>query len=275
MSRRDTIIIAVLVNAGLLIVLFASALKSHAPGEDFAAAPTLQEVREIRESSEFHPKKEATAIGGDEVDRALSQFTQNAVAANAQNTPSATLETSGAPAHTSATAAVPTLGHTSFAEDLKPIPAPEAPPVAVAENPGVHTLMAPVAPQSGPSTTFTEIKVKKGDVLEKIARHHHTTVAEIMKANKLTTTNLRIGQVLKIPVKSIRKAENLAISFSGQSTPAQSGDGVGKFYTIVKGDNPWTIAVKNHLRVEDLLKLNNMSEDQARRLKPGDRIRIQ
>jgi hypothetical protein len=37
MSRRDTIIVAVLINAGLLIVLFASALKSNSPREESIA----------------------------------------------------------------------------------------------------------------------------------------------------------------------------------------------------------------------------------------------
>ena len=92
-----------------------------------------------------------------------------------------------------------------------------------------------------------------------------------MKANKLTNSNLRIGQVLKIPNKSIKKAEPSTVVFSPQ-TPTNDG---AKYYTVKKGDNPWTIAVKNHLKVEDLLKLNNMTEEQARRLKPGDQLRIQ
>ena len=114
------------------------------------------------------------------------------------------------------------------------------------------------------------MKVKKGDVLEKIARHHHTTVAEIMKANKLTSSNLRIGQALKIPNKAIKKAEPSSTVFSPQNS---TEEGV-VYYTVKKGDSPWTIAVKNHLKVEDLLKLNKMSEEQARRLKPGDQLRI-
>ena len=88
-----------------------------------------------------------------------------------------------------------------------------------------------------------------------------------MKANKLSSTNLRIGQVLKIPNKSIRKADVSTIS-SAKSDAAPS------YYVVKKGDNPWTIAMKNHVKVEDLLKLNNMSEDQARLLRPGDKIRI-
>ena len=115
-------------------------------------------------------------------------------------------------------------------------------------------------------------------MLEKIARYHHTTVAEIMKANKLTSSNLRIGQVLKIPNKAIHKAEASPIAYTHPALAAAVNSVVSdtgtKYYVVKKGDNPWTIAVKNHLKVEDLLKLNNMNEDQARRLKPGDQLRI-
>jgi LysM repeat protein len=231
MSRRDTIIIAVLVNAGLLIVLFASALKSDAPKDEFATAP----ISIPQQTPDFAVKKEVAPLPIDEVDQALTQFVQ-------------------------ITPAPEPIIFPNFADDLKAIATVETPQAPVAQ-----TLVAPIAPSIKPVSEFTEIKVKKGDVLEKIARYHHTTVAEIMKANKLTNSNLKIGQVLKIPNKSIKKAESSPIVFSEGA----------KYYTVKKGDNPWTIAVKNHLKVEDLLKLNSMTEEQARRLKPGDQLRIQ
>ena len=96
-----------------------------------------------------------------------------------------------------------------------------------------------------------------------------------MKVNKLTNTQLRIGQSLKIPNKTMTKAETSTIAYSEPAvTNPVSTDGA-KYYTVKKGDSPWTIAIKNHIKVEDLLKLNSMSEDQARRLKPGDQLRIQ
>lgn len=48
-----------------------------------------------------------------------------------------------------------------------------------------------------------------------------------------------------------------------------------KYYTVKNGDNPWTIAVKNHMKVDELLKLNHLDADKAKRLKPGDQLRIQ
>jgi len=42
-------------------------------------------------------------------------------------------------------------------------------------------------------------KVKAGDSLEKIARHHHTSVEAIKQANHLQTDRIAIGQELTIP----------------------------------------------------------------------------
>jgi len=98
----------------------------------------------------------------------------------------------------------------------------------------------------------TQVAVKKGDNLDKIAKANHCSVSEIMKCNNLSHTVLQIGQVLKIPSK-------------GQSVQAASGG--EKFYTVKQGDNPWTIAVKNQIKVEELLRLNNLNEEKARRLR--------
>jgi peptidoglycan DL-endopeptidase LytF len=125
---------------------------------------------------------------------------------------------------------------------------------------------APTAP--APTPAMIEVRVKKGDALEKIARAHHTTVVDIMKLNQLSSTRLSIGQVLKIqPGQS--KVEN-------PTAPASNpNEATSKYYTVRSGDNPWTIAVKNHMKLDDLLKLNGLNEEKARRLKPGDQIRIQ
>ncbi len=47
-----------------------------------------------------------------------------------------------------------------------------------------------------------------------------------------------------------------------------------KYYIVKHGDNPWTIAVKNKIKVEELLRLNNLDESKAKKLKPGDQLRI-
>jgi len=107
---------------------------------------------------------------------------------------------------------------------------------------------------------YAEVAIKKGDMLEKIARQYHTTVNEIMRLNGLQTSHLRIGQVLKIP------STNNALNPSPVLEIA--------YYIVKEGDNPSTIAKKNHIKLENLLKLNEMSEEKARKLQPGDKLRI-
>ncbi len=227
MNRRDTIIVAALVNAGLLIVMFVSALKDHENEGQIASAAPASNLMSSERVAISEPKK----IIGDEVDAALKQYMQQ----DPLQPPVAIAVNAPAP---------------SFTEEAVVIAAPVAPQE-------VHVVEA--------TSGIVEVKVKKGDVLEKLARQHHSSVSEIMKANHLSSTQLKIGQVLKIP--SVSHAP--AVKVDNQETETTS-----KFYTVKPGDSPWTIAVKNHMKVEELLKLNSMSEDKAKRLKPGDQIRI-
>jgi len=242
MSRRDTIIIAVLINAGLLIVLFASALKSTSSEEKVASAI----LEESSKTSELPVKKvETGSAPAEEVDLVLRQYAA-ARASGTQSSPVSSQEPAAASA-------------LNFAQDLQAISLPEQ--VATSSA-------APPAETDAPR--IIEVTVKKGDVLEKIARHHRTSVEEIMKLNNLATTRLKIGQVLKVSPDSKKKAAST--STAKTENPSASAP---KYYTVKKGDNPWTIAAKNHMKVEDLLKLNNLTSEKARQLKPGDKLRIQ
>lgn len=225
MSRRDTIVIAVLINAGLLVVLFSTALKSNR-GDEIAVTAPYHETPISTPVTEMPIKPEVVVANSpqDEVDQLLRQFA-----------PPSTSESGPVAMYT------PEPNKSDFVQDLHAVTTP--------------TPSAPVA------TAATEVTVKKGDVLEKIARTHHTTVDEIMRSNHLTTTRLKIGQVLKI--QSTKKG-----------VVPEAVDASHKYYTVKNGDNPWTIAVKNHMKVEELLKLNNLDADKARRLKPGDQLRI-
>jgi peptidoglycan endopeptidase LytF len=227
MSRRDTIIIAVLLNAGLLIVLFATSLKSdvqEVQPQTLAIAPM--------EAAKAEPVSAHSGV--DEVDQALKQYVPIAATTESKQ---------------------------SFAADLQSIGTLESKPL---QTPSENTplLTSVPAPVAEAEPTYREVKVKKGDVLERIARQNRVSVEDLMKANHLGSTRLKIGQVLKIPSKQ-----------KSVPTPAAES-GEGKFYIVKHGDNPWTIAVKNHMKVEDLLQLNNLDEQQAKRLKPGDKLKI-
>ena len=86
--------------------------------------------------------------------------------------------------------------------------------------------------------------VKKGDSLYGIANLYNTTVSEIKGLNNLTTNNLSIGQVLKIPVK-----EEVDTSVSDD------------VYVVKSGDTLYSISKKYGITVDDIKKLNNLSSN--------------
>lgn len=83
--------------------------------------------------------------------------------------------------------------------------------------------------------------VKKGDNLYSIARTYGTTVDKLKDINNLTSNNLSIGQVLKLP--------------SGDTTK----DNV--VYTVQKGDSLYSIAREYGTTVDALKKLNNITSN--------------
>jgi len=233
MNRRDIIIIAVLINAGLLVVLFTSALKSD------RSEPAMVMETQLQAPSPQAQPSPALQVKGDEVDQVLSQFA-------AVSTPAQAPASSAAPL-------------------VQAMAAPSVETSFLSEAQNLNTPFETVAPvetkEAASAPAFREVKVKKGDALEKIARANRTSVQEIMRVNKLSSTQLKIGQVLKIPTKDAKQ-------------PSKNETADSRVYIVKNGDNPWTIAVKNHMKLEELLQLNNLDEERARKLKPGDQLKI-
>jgi LysM repeat protein len=124
---------------------------------------------------------------------------------------------------------------------------------------------------------LVEVKVKKGDTLEKIAKANKTTISALRKANQLTSERLSIGQVLKIPTKetATQVAQVEQPKVEAKPEPKKEAQAAEPVYHIVKsGDSPWKIAKQYGVKYDEILRLNNMNEEKARSLKIGDRIRV-
>lgn len=91
------------------------------------------------------------------------------------------------------------------------------------------------------SITGNTYIVKKGDNLYSIARTYGTTVDKLKDINNLTSNNLSIGQVLKLP--------------SGD-TPKDN-----VVYTVQKGDSLYSIAREYGTTVDALKKINNITSN--------------
>jgi peptidoglycan endopeptidase LytF len=246
MNRKDTIIVAVLINAGLLIVLFVSALK-----QDPNAVASREDKPQVQQKLASAPKKEATLAKStpDQVDQLLAQYSKKIVK-----------ETPKEP--------VKEVVKEPVKEEKKQEPlAIKEETVKPFAKPQVEKEVIKKEAAKKPSTHEELIKVvvKKGDVLEKIAKIYGTTVGALMQENQLTDSRLQIGQVLAIPKEKEHKVSS-AISV----VPLEE-----KFYIVKNGDNLWKIAIENHMKVEELLQLNQLTEKQAKALRPGDRLRIQ
>ena len=83
--------------------------------------------------------------------------------------------------------------------------------------------------------------VRAGDTLFAIANRFQTTVDEIMRANNLTSTNISVGQILKIPFFSSEPPEELTT------------------YTVIRGDTLFSIANRFNTTVEAIVQLNNLT----------------
>lgn len=257
MSRRDTIIIAVLVNAGLLLVLFATAWRSD----------RKKETNEMQIASQM-PVEE-------NLDTALLPIDGEELAFSSPTNPvGASVDSMSMPLSTEAllnqyageTLNIDTLVSSPdgvvveeipmSANTIQVVPAPTAPTITLAPK------------EESKGENVISVTVKKGDVLERIARANGTSVAAIMKASNITSTNLKIGQVLKVP----SKGKSASVAPASTSAPASST--AQEYYVVKEGDNPWLIATRNHVKLDDLLRMNGIDEQKAKKLRPGDKLRI-
>ena len=126
--------------------------------------------------------------------------------------------------------------------------------------------------------------VKKGDSLYKIAQNNNTTVSELIELNNLTSTNLSIGQRLKLPtqifntyvVKSgdslykiarennttvdvLKDINNLTSNLLSIGQVLKLPGEEANTYTVKSGDNLYQIARQFNTTVSNLMMLNNLS----------------
>lgn len=248
MNRRNTMIIAAAVNAVLLAVLFITARHSEPEIEyspKIAPIKILEPVPIVEKASEKLEKKP-------EVIAKPAQIIRNPVVSKPVVS-KAELAAQFADKNI-------TSGKEPTASSQEPSLAPE---VVEASAPEIPVVPAQSVDKVAEKETFSTVVVKKGDFLERIARANHTTVSALMQLNDLSSTQLQIGQVLRVP-KTQKPEKDLQVK-----TPNPED-----FYVVKEGDSPWAIALSNGIRLDELLKLNGLDEQKARKLRPGDRLRI-
>lgn len=242
MSRKDTIIIALLINAGLLALLFVLAVNTDNDSmvEQAEFVQTVAEAKPTSASAASAPTSVAIAKTAaiDEVDSFLKDL--------------------------------------SSEESIQPIMIDEEGYIELDQS-QVPTPAMVVAKQESSvdgNVKYVEVTVKRGDALEKIARSNGTTVEAIKKANNLSSAKLSIGQVLRVPVSQKSDSKPVVASTASVADKKVVAASEPQYYVIKSGDNPWKIARQFQVKFEDLLRMNDLDEEKARNLKVGDRIRV-
>ena len=104
--------------------------------------------------------------------------------------------------------------------------------------------------------------VKSGDTLSAIAQRHGTSVANIRQLNQLKTSQLRIGQHLKL---------SGAVPLVAQQTTSSAKPSATSKYQVRKGDTLGAIAARHGTSVKELRQLNKLQHD---RLKIGQTLMV-
>jgi LysM repeat protein len=113
--------------------------------------------------------------------------------------------------------------------------------------------------------------VKSGDYPAKIAKKFGVSVSALLEANKMTMDDakkLQIGQKLTIPAKGAAKGKKVNKKPAGK-TEVKVEAGV---YVVRSGDVPARIARRLKVKLADLLKANNMTLEDAKKLQIGQKL---
>jgi membrane-bound lytic murein transglycosylase D len=146
-----------------------------------------------------------------------------------------------------------------------------------------------IAKTNGPSDKETKPaavvrhQVQKGDTLASLAKKYDLSVDDIKKTNNMKNDTLKLGQTIRIEKESAegsqaeepKKGESTGKKVkAGKKSTAEKSDAASpKKYTVKKGDSLNQIARENGLTLDELLKLNRMTQTDL--IVPGQVILIQ
>ena len=119
-----------------------------------------------------------------------------------------------------------------------------------------QVLTIPSSLGTNPNNMFM-YTVKSGDTLYSIATKYNTTVQKIIDLNYLKNTNLTVGQILRIPEMYTPEEEMYLPSYTN--------------YTVKVGDTLYSIALKNNVSIDTLIKDNALTSNT---LKLGQVLKI-
>ncbi len=100
--------------------------------------------------------------------------------------------------------------------------------------------------------TYIRHRVRRGEHLSLIAKRFHTSVRAIKKANRLRSSRIRVGQVLRIPLRP-----TFARLYRKRHKKARKS----KKYVVQRGDTLWDIARRFNVSVSALRRINRLGSN--------------
>ncbi len=155
-------------------------------------------------------------------------------------------------------------------------------PNSVTKSP---TPKAPTPP--APEKNETIYRVQRGDNLGKIAQEYNCSVNDLRNWNNIKGSLLQVGQQLVVQgVKGgqdiIEGEEEVIETTSVPTAPTKSIPNTTTrtsnltstqaLYQVKRGETLWAIATKNNVKVQDILKANNLTANQ--KIEPGMQLII-
>ncbi len=178
------------------------------------------------------------------------------------------------------------------AAPVAPAPAPAAPaPNHITQAPAADTAVAVAAPAepilvtpppapapvaqpapAAPQTVTVKHYVASGDTWYRIATQYGTTVEALQTANpKAAQKNMLFsGTYLDVPVKSDSPH---AQAVAAENAVAEAA-AAPKVHTVKRGETLGLIAKRNNISLQKLLKINNLTEKDARRIQVGTELKV-
>lgn len=129
----------------------------------------------------------------------------------------------------------------------------------------------PIATDETEATEQKEVRhvhrVQRGENLSLIASRYKCTVDDIKVWNDLRSSLINEGQRLVVYAHERHKVSESTASASTSSKSSSS-----QYHTVQPGDTLWGIAKQNNITISELLKLNNMGQNEP--LKIGSKLKI-
>lgn len=163
----------------------------------------------------------------------------------------------------------------TYGRELAPA-APSRPSYAAPAQPKVlNASPAPSLAANAGTSAAQSIFVRRGDTLYGLSRRHGTTVTALMRANNLSSSNLKPGQKLYLPAGADTRAAAPTAAPVASQAPVISAEAPAHWtdsYTIQSGDSLYRLSRRYNVKIADLKRYNNIRNPRA--LKPGMVLKV-